>query len=80
MVAELLLTTYEVLGKVVFSQASVCSQGVCGIEGVSMQGVSAQGAVGMCLPGGSTPSPEMATAVVGMHPTAMHSYFPRTGH
>ena len=71
-------TTYEVLGKVMFSHASVILfTGGGGIEGVSTQGsfLSVR-----CLPKGGvwadTPIPqldEMATAAVGTHPIRMHS-------
>ena len=49
-------------GKVMFSQASVCPQGVCVSRRMSHQG--------RCLP----PS-ETATEVGGMHPTGMHSCY-----
>ena len=43
-----------------------------GVGGCLVRGVSGQG-VGVWSGGRQTPSPEMATAAVGTHPTGIHS-------
>ena len=52
----------------------VWCRGRCGVEGVSargclLRGVPAQGGLSGCV----CPSSEMATAIVGTHPTGMHT-------
>ena len=48
----------------------VCGRGACMVGGMCGRGCTSQEA---CIMGGVCMAEEMATAVVGTHPTGMHS-------